>query len=35
MLKEDHGGKVVYGGKYDLKDRFIEPCLVENPKENS
>ena len=27
-LLRSHGGKVVYGGNFDVKDRFIEPTVL-------
>ncbi|CAI2365289.1 unnamed protein product [Moneuplotes crassus] len=30
-LCSGHGGKVVTGGKCDIKDRYMEPTIIENP----
>lgn len=35
MLQEEHGGKVIIGGNFEINDRFIAPTLVENPNLNS
>jgi aldehyde dehydrogenase (NAD+) len=29
-----HGGKIILGGKHDLKNRYIEPTIIMNPKKN-
>ncbi|CAD8170610.1 unnamed protein product [Paramecium pentaurelia] len=31
----NHGGKIVHGGQYDLKEKWIEPTFVINPDPNS
>lgn len=31
-LDEEHGGKVIYGGKIKPEERYIAPTLVDNPK---
>jgi len=31
-LNEAHGGKVIVGGQVNLKDRYVAPTLIENPK---
>lgn len=33
-LEEDHKGKVLYGGKYNIDKLYIEPTLIENPHSN-
>lgn len=35
MLNENHGGKIITGGKCDIKDRYIEPTIVDNPRLDS
>ncbi len=35
LLKEDHGGEVLLGGKVHLEDDFIEPTLIANPRKDS
>jgi acyl-CoA reductase-like NAD-dependent aldehyde dehydrogenase len=32
MINEKHGGSIVIGGKVDVKNRFVEPTIVDNPK---
>jgi len=33
MINSDnHGGTILYGGKVDVSQRYVEPTLVENPK---
>ena len=34
-INEDHGGVIRYGGKFDVEERYIEPCIIENPNQNS
>lgn len=35
-LRDEHGGKVLYGGKSVKKEsRFIEPTIIENPKKDA
>ncbi len=34
-LEEDHGGKIIVGGQVDVKDRYVAPTIIENPKLNS
>ena len=35
MIKEEHGGAIIFGGKCDSDQRFICQTLIENPKLNS
>ena len=35
LLKENHGGKVIFGGEVDLKNRFVQPTLVLGPRMDS
>ena len=32
---KNHGGKIVYGGRNDVNDRYIEPTIVLNPNMDS
>jgi len=27
----DHNGKLIYGGNYDINDRYIQPTVIFNP----
>lgn len=35
MIKEEHGGEVIFGGKCDPNQRYVCPTLIENPKISS
>lgn len=31
MIKENHGGEIIWGGKVYEKDEFIEPTVIVEP----
>ena len=35
LLKDNHGGKVLYGGNINKEKRYFAPTIVENPKKTS
>lgn len=32
MIKEEHGGNIIFGGKCDADQRYVCPTIIENPK---
>lgn len=35
MLTENHGGKVVIGGKVNVSEKYVEPTIIDGPKIDS
>lgn len=35
LLKDNHGGKVLYGGTIKKEKRFISPTVIEEPRRDS
>ena len=35
LLKDNHGGKILYGGTINKEKRYFAPTIVENPKKTS
>lgn len=35
LLKENHGGNIIFGGNMNKDKRYLAPTIVENPKKNS
>jgi aldehyde dehydrogenase (NAD+) len=33
--KSNHGGDIIYGGSSDVKERYIEPTIITDPKLDS
>ncbi len=35
LLKEEHGGKIVCGGSFDINENYVEPTIVVDPQSSS
>ena len=35
MLNDNHNGKVILGGEYDLEKKWIQPTIILNPDDDS